>query len=207
MQKSFVNRLHLVLHVCVETFDVMFFLFTGVRTKSFGSRAIIHVSVEWFGISSSSFSQRKYSQSRLVLLRLTTTSGWGIQLISEFPTRWPSLIWHMIWHPKFFVFGTKQPLSPGAAVGSSPNLHTMKWNYSLQPTIGQQFCSLLHGFGSFKMGTAGWPLTLDYIVVRASAMVIASTSYLVCWCGSEREKKILSMLLDLYAHLTCSWTM
>ena len=24
--KSFVNRLHLVLHACVETFDVMFFL-------------------------------------------------------------------------------------------------------------------------------------------------------------------------------------
>ena len=27
--KSFVNRLYLVLHACVETFDVMFFLFTG----------------------------------------------------------------------------------------------------------------------------------------------------------------------------------
>ena len=26
MQKSFVNRLHLVLHACVETFDVIFFL-------------------------------------------------------------------------------------------------------------------------------------------------------------------------------------
>ena len=24
--KSFINRLHLVLHTCVETFDVMFFL-------------------------------------------------------------------------------------------------------------------------------------------------------------------------------------
>ena len=28
--KSFVNRLHLVLHVCVETFDVMFFCLRGI---------------------------------------------------------------------------------------------------------------------------------------------------------------------------------
>ena len=29
-EKSFINRLHLVLHACVETFDVMFFFaFTG----------------------------------------------------------------------------------------------------------------------------------------------------------------------------------
>ena len=28
-EKSFVNRLHLVLHACVEIFDVMFFVFTG----------------------------------------------------------------------------------------------------------------------------------------------------------------------------------
>ena len=34
--KSFINRLHLVFHVCVETFDVMFFYVYGiyrVRTK------------------------------------------------------------------------------------------------------------------------------------------------------------------------------
>ena len=34
--KNFVNRLHLVLHVCVETFNVMFFLCLrvyGVRIK------------------------------------------------------------------------------------------------------------------------------------------------------------------------------
>ena len=34
--KNFINRLHLVLHTCVETFDVIFFLrlrIYGVRTK------------------------------------------------------------------------------------------------------------------------------------------------------------------------------
>ena len=31
--KNFINRLHLVLYICVEIFDVMFFLFTGFTGK------------------------------------------------------------------------------------------------------------------------------------------------------------------------------
>ena len=31
--KSFINRLHLILHACVKTFDVIFFVFTEFKSK------------------------------------------------------------------------------------------------------------------------------------------------------------------------------
>ena len=46
-----------------------------------------------------------------------------------------------------------------------------------------------------------------HVALRASAIIIASASYLVCWCGSEREKKGYFILLDPYVPLTCSCTM
>ena len=44
-------------------------------------------------------------------------------------------------------------------------------------------------------------LSKHYGALRASAMVIASTSYLVCWCGSERKEKII---LYYWTHMRLS---